>query len=232
MRASVLFAVLVVVVWAGSDQILAYLLALTDSKIVTITPFEMLNTRLSITFIVAAMLSLPYVYVEAYRFLSPALYRSERRFIRWSAVPFFVLFGAGVLFALEVFVPVVMVYINHFYVSDVSNSIALASYVSFVLSATFLFGAIFCVPLVLSVLSYMGVINHAILRAYRKHVYIGVLVVGAIITPPDIFTQMLVSLPLVVLYELSVVVSWGIANSKRLTALRFIKPFGSVNTND
>jgi len=87
----------------------------------------------------------------------------------------------------------------------------LGSYIDFILMAVVMFGIVFCMPIVLSILSYIGLINTGVMKQYRKHVYLSLLIVGAVITPPDVFTQILVSVPLIVLYELSIVVSWLLA---------------------
>jgi len=207
-RITLIFIVAMAVLWQVTDQTLAYLISLTEAAIITISPFEMLHAKINIAFVSAVIICLPYVYIELYKFISPALYKKERTVIRWSTVPFFVMFSIGGVFALLVFIPVVLHYVSLFYITDIANSITLGSYIDFILMAVVMFGIVFCMPIVLSILSYIGLINTAVMKAYRKHVYLSLLIVGAVITPPDVFTQAMVSIPLILLYELSVIISY------------------------
>lgn len=207
-RIAIVMLFMLIIGWQASSQIIDYFLSLSTFKVMTITPFEMIQTRFSISVVFALCMAIPYMYIESYKFVSPALYKNELKIIRWSSIPFFVMFIIGNIFALKVFLPIVMVYVNKFYISTVINSVTLNNYVSFLISSMLLFGVVFCVPVVLSILSYVGVINHKVMKTYRKHVFIALLLVGAIITPPDVFTQILVSLPLMVLYESSIFISW------------------------
>ncbi|MGP8324064.1 MAG: twin-arginine translocase subunit TatC [Methanosarcinaceae archaeon] len=209
-----LLLVLLAVGWSLSSTVLEYFLSLSDFKVMTVAPFEMIQTKFSISVAFALTAALPYIYIKVYRFVLPGLYKKESKIVKWSTVPFFVMFSIGVLFALKVFLPIVMVYVNVFYVTEIANTVTLSNYISFLLSSMAMFGLVFCMPVVLCILSYAGVINHRVMSVYRKHVYVAVLVVGAVITPPDVFTQMLVSVPLFLLYEGSILCSYIINSSK------------------
>lgn len=207
-RIAVVLLFMLIIGWQASSQIIDYFLSLSTFKVMTITPFEMIQTRFSVSVVFAFCMAIPYIYIESYKFIAPGLYKNELKIIKLSTIPFFVMFIVGNMFALKVFLPIVMIYVNKFYISDVVNSVTLNNYVSFLLSSMILFGVVFCVPVVLSILSYIGIINHKVMKIYRKHVFITLLLVGAIITPPDVFTQILVSLPLMLLYESSIFISW------------------------
>ena len=194
--------------WHLSESIIQYFILLSEFSIMTVSPFEMIQTRFTISIVFAIASTLPIMYLVAYWYISPALYKKESIIVKWSTIPFFSMFILGEIFTIKVFLPVVLVYMNVFYTPDIVNSVTLNNYISFILSSMILFGAVFCIPLVLSILSYIGIINYNSMKEYRKHVYIGMLVSGAIITPPDIFTMMLVSIPLIILYEISIGVSY------------------------
>lgn len=194
--------------WNLSESIIQYFILLSEFSIMTVSPFEMIQTRFTISIVFAIASTLPIMYLVAYWYISPALYKKESRIVKWSTIPFFSMFILGEIFTIKVFLPVVLVYMNVFYTPDIVNSVTLNNYISFILSSMILFGAVFCIPIVLSILSYIGIINYNSMKEYRKHVYIGMLVSGAIITPPDIFTMMLVSIPLIILYEISIGVSY------------------------
>lgn len=181
----------------------------------TVSPFEMIQTRFTISTVFAIVSTLPLMYLVAYWYISPALYKKESRIVKWSTIPFFSMFIIGEIFTIKVFLPVVLVYMNVFYTPDIINSVTLNNYISFILSSMILFGAVFCIPIVLSILSYIGVVNYNSMKEYRKHVYIAMLVSGAIITPPDVFTMMLVSIPLIILYEISIGVSYILSKKSK-----------------
>lgn len=207
----ILIIIFTAVGWYISPVIIEYFLSLSVFTIITTAPFEMIQTRFTISIVFAVAAVLPIAYITTYKFISPALYKKESKIVKWSTIPFLFMFVGGLLFAIKVFLPVVLVYMNLFYVGDVMNSVTLSNYISFIISSMLLFGVVFCVPVVLCILSYIGVINYTIMKLYRRHVYVGILFAGAIITPPDAFTQLLVSAPLIVLYEMSIVVSYVIS---------------------
>ena len=213
-----LILVFTAVGWHLSPAIIEYFLSLSAFTIITTAPFEMIQTRLTISIVFAVAAVLPVAYIAAYQFISPALYKKESKIVNWSTIPFLFMFVGGLLFAIKVFLPVVLVYMNLFYVSNVVNSVTLSNYISFIISSMLLFGVVFCVPVILCILSYIGVINYTIMKLYRRHVYVAILLAGAIITPPDAFTQLLVSAPLIVLYEISIAIS-------------YVMSLKSINTN-
>ena len=194
--------------WHLSESIIQYFISLSKFSIMTVSPFEMIQTRFTISIVFAIASTLPIMYLVAYWYISPALYKKESRIVKWSTIPFFSMFILGEIFTIKVFLPVVLVYMNVFYTPDIVNSVTLNNYISFILSSMILFGVVFCIPIILSILSYIGAINYNTMKGYRKQVYIGMLVSGAIITPPDIFTMMLVSIPLIILYEISIGASY------------------------
>lgn len=216
LRVACVFFVFVAIGWNVSSYIIEYFLSLSDFTVMTVAPFEMIQTRFSVSVMFAVSCLIPYVCIEGYRFIAPALYVKESKIVKWSTVPLFVMFSVGCVFAMKVFLPIVLIYVNVFYVEGVSNTVTLSNYISFVLSSVLLFGLVFCVPVVLCILAYMGAINHRVMSHYRRHVYAVVLIVGAITTPPDVFTQLLVSVPLIVLYESSIICNYIISLNKEM----------------
>ena len=210
----ILFFIMMLVGWFISDSIIYYLISLSSFKIITTLPFEMLQTKFGVAIAFAFFISIPYIYIELYKFILPGLYKKELTILKWSTLPFLFMFVSGLIFSIKVFLPLMLMYVGSFYIDNITNSVTLNSYISFILSSMLLFGVIFCIPVVLSILSYIGVINYTIMKTYRRHVYISLLIASAIITPPDIMTQLLVSIPLIVLYEMSIGVSYVMSLSK------------------
>lgn len=166
------------------------------------------STHLSISFYVGVILAIPYVIWEIWRFLKPALYENERKHSRGAVLVMSVLFLLGVLFSYYVLVPITLNFFGTYKVSDlVVNQISLSSYIGTIVSVIFSVGIVFELPVFVYFLAKVGIVTPAFLRKSRKYMIVIILVVAAIITPPDIFSQILVSIPLLGLYELSILVA-------------------------
>lgn len=186
-------------------------------------PFELLNMRMSgqfqmhlwVSMIAGLILAFPYVFWEIWRFVQPGLHENERKNSR--GVIFFttILFALGVLFGYYVIVPLSVQFLGSYTVSeDVFNRIDLTSYISLVSSVTLATGILFQLPIAVYFLSKVGVVTPELLKTYRKHAIVGILLLSAIITPPDIASQVLVTLPVLILYQISIMVSRRIAKRK------------------
>ncbi len=152
----------------------------------------------------------PYILYELFRFISPALYENERKYSVQVVLTIYVLFIVGVLMSYFVLFPISFRFLGTYSVADkVHSTITLDSYISTFTSLTLIMGVVFQLPVVAFFLGKMGVITSSMLATYRKHAFIAIMLVAAIITPPDLMTLILVTIPLYLLYEVSVrVVKW------------------------
>ncbi len=152
----------------------------------------------------------PYILYELFRFISPALYENERRYSVQVAGIIYVLFLLGVLMSYFVLFPISFRFLGTYSVSaKVVSNITLDSYISTFVSLTLVMGVVFQLPVIAFFLGKMGVVTSSMLANYRKHSFIAIMLVAAIITPPDLMTLILVTIPLYLLYEVSIrVVSW------------------------
>jgi sec-independent protein translocase protein TatC len=191
-------------------------LGLSDAMCASVPAFGLQNinisgqffTHLMVSFVAGIIVGMPYLLWELWRFVSPGLHPQERRSMR--GVVFFasLLFFAGVAFGYFVLAPLSVQFFGTYQVSEaVQNTIALDSYISMVTSVTLWTGLLFQLPLVVLFLARTGLVGPAMLRAYRRHAFVTVLVLSAIVTPPDIISQLIVSGPLMVLYEASIVLA-------------------------
>lgn len=179
---------------------------------------EMIATDLSSQFMMhistAVCLGLlgtsPYILYELFRFISPALYENERKYSVQVAVIIYVLFILGVLMAYFVLFPISFRFLGTYSVSErVISNITLDSYISTFVSLTLLMGVVFQLPMIAFFLGKMGMITHDMLATYRKYAFLVIMLIAAIITPPDLMTLILVAIPLYLLYEISIrVVKW------------------------
>ena len=156
----------------------------------------------------------PYIVYELFRFVSPALYEKERRYSVQVVVIVYVLFIVGVLMSYYVLFPISFRFLGTYSVAEkIHSTITIDSYISTFTTLTLLMGVVFQLPIVSFFLGKMGLLTSKILRKYRKHSLIIIMLVAAIITPPDLITLILVTIPLYLLYEVSIwVVSFSSKN--------------------
>lgn len=152
----------------------------------------------------------PYILYEMFRFISPALYDNERKYSVQVAGVIYVLFILGVLMSYFVLFPISFRFLGTYSVSEkVISNITLDSYISTFVSLTLVLGVVFQLPVIAFFLAKMGIVTSSMLANYRKHSFIVIMMVAAVITPPDLMTLILVTFPLYLLYEMSIrVVKW------------------------
>ena len=184
-------------------------------------PFQIINinmagqfsTHIMVSLVAGFLIAFPYVFWEIWRFIKPALYNNEQKHTQGAVFFSSSLFFLGVLFGYYLIVPLSVHFLGGYNISNqVLNQINLGSYISTITSIVLAAGIIFELPIVIYFLSKAGLITPAILKKYRRHSLVVILALSAIITPPDVFSQVLVALPLVILYEI------GIKISKRIYA--------------
>lgn len=154
------------------------------------------------------VLAFPYVIYEFWKFISPGLHINERKNARGFILVASLLFFAGVLFGYYVVTPLSINFLGSYQVSDqVFNDFDLSSYIGLVRACALSCGLIFQLPIVIYFLTKIGVVTPEFLKKYRKFALIIVLVVSAVITPPDIASQVIVAIPVLILYEVSILIS-------------------------
>ena len=158
-----------------------------------------------VTLMVAFLITLPHTLYQVWAFVAPGLYRHEKRLIFPVLFSSIVLFFAGMAFAYFFVFPVVFKFLAGVTPAGVSMATDIDKYLSFVLGMFVAFGVVFETPVVVILLNRMGVVSVAQLKTARAYVIVGAFVVAAIVTPPDVISQTLLALPLIVLYELGIV---------------------------
>lgn len=147
----------------------------------------------------------PYIMWELFRFVSPALYENEKKYSVRVALSIFVLFLVGVLMCYYVLFPIAFRFLGTYSVAErVVSNITLDSYVSTFVTLTLVMGLVFQLPIIAFAMAKMGFLHHEFLSRYRKHAFLIIMIVAAIITPPDLMTLVLVTLPLYLLYLISI----------------------------
>ena len=220
-RMAVAVAVLAVAAFVLKEQLFSVVLAPRSSDFVTyrllgVTPFHLhlMNTGLTEQFMIHMRTALyagllaasPYVLYELFRFVSPGLYQNERRYAGWIVGAAYVMFLVGTLVNYFVVFPLTVRFLGTYQVSpDVANMLTLQSYVDTLLGMSLVMGVVFELPVVCGLMGRMGLLTDQWMSDYRRHAIVAILIVAAIITPTtDVFTLFVVTLPIYLLYEVSI----------------------------
>lgn len=184
-----------------------------EFEIININMAGQFMTHILVSIIAGVIVAFPYIFFEFWIFMKPALYQKEKRVASGATFYSSLLFILGILFGYFIITPLSVHFLGSYKVSEqVSNQINLVSYISTVSSVTLASGLIFELPIMVYFLTKIGLLTPQWLKKYRKHSVVVILALSAIITPPDIFSQVLVCFPLLLLYEI------GIGISKRILA--------------
>lgn len=164
--------------------------------------------HMKITFICALIVTFPYLVYEIWCFVAPALYEKEKKTVRGAFLFASILFYIGVLVGYTIVFPLMLNFFSGYQVSpDIPNTFSLSSYISMFTSMVMIFGIVFEFPTVALALSSLGLLTKDTLKSFRRHAVCAVLIVAAVITPSgDPFSLMVVSVPLYMLYEFSILI--------------------------
>jgi len=174
------------------------------------------TTHMWVAFLVGLIVAFPYVFWELWRFVKPALRETEVKYSQGAMVVVSFLFLMGVLFGYYLIAPMSIDFLVGYQVSEsVKNIVTLDSYISTIASIVFSGGIMFELPVVVFFLVKIGLVSANFLRKYRRHAYVVIVVVAAIITPADIVSCILVCLPMAVLYEASISVAKRIEKKRQ-----------------
>lgn len=185
-------------------------LCMEDMKfsLINITMSGQFTIHIVTSIIAGIIVSFPYILFEIWRFITPALEKKERKKALGLVFSGSILFILGILFGYYFVSPLSVQFLGNYTVSDqIQNQITLGSFISTVTTVTLVCGLVFQLPLIVFFLSKLGLLTPEFMRKYRKHAVVVTLVLSAIITPPDISSQVLLTIPLLILYEFSIYIS-------------------------
>ena len=192
--------------------------AFVSYRLLGVPPFaiRLVNTGLTEQFMVhmrvaacvGLLASSPYIIYEVFRFVSPALYDHERHYAVWLVGAAYVMFLLGILLNYFLIFPLTVRFLGTYQVSaDVTNMLTLQSYIDTLIAMSFMMGILFELPVVCWLMGRLGIIDGSIMRTYRRHAIVAILVLSAIVTPTtDVFTLLVVALPIWMLYEVSILI--------------------------
>jgi sec-independent protein translocase protein TatC len=173
-------------------------------------PMQQFTTHISSSIIIGFIFAFPYVFWELWSFIKPALYTNEKNVANGTVFFVSLLFGLGVLFGYYLVAPLSLNFLTHYQLTNlvpIENIFDVPTVISFITMISLANGLMFQLPMVVYFLTKVGLVNPDMLKYYRKHALIGILVLSAVLTPPDVTSQVLVSMPIFLLYEISIMIS-------------------------
>ena len=189
-----------------------------NSKPVNLINIKMagqITTHIVVALVSGLIMAFPVIIYEFWRFFKPALHENEAKYTRGAVLSSTMLFFMGVLFGYFLLAPLSIHFLTTYQISsDVVNQINVRSFIGTITSICLATGIIFELPIIAFFLTKIGIITPSFMRKYRKHAIVVIFIVAAIITPPDVFSQILVSIPLLLLYEVSIGISAGVMRKK------------------
>jgi sec-independent protein translocase protein TatC len=174
--------------------------------------------------LIGLIISFPYVFWEIWRFIAPGLRDNERNSTRGAVFFVSLLFLTGVLFGYYIISPLSINFLAHYKVDEsILNEFELSSYVSTVSMLVLSSAILFQLPMIIYVLTKAGLVTPELMKKYRRHAIVAILILGALLTPPDPISQILIAIPLFGLYQISIFISAGVLRKKQKKEEKSIK---------
>ncbi|AOW08101.1 twin-arginine translocase subunit TatC [Flavobacterium gilvum] len=203
---------------------LSHQLGFAEGLCITEMPFIIQNTEMEgqvnifvwMCILAGFILSFPYILWEVWKFISPALYDNEKKNARVFIFTSSMLFFLGVIFGYYVVIPMSVNFVATFTISDVvKNQFTLDSYIGMVKTSILASGLFFELPIIIYFLTKLGLVTPEFLRKYWKYAVVIILIVAAIVTPPDVVSQTIVAIPMLLIYEVSILISKIVSRNKK-----------------
>ncbi|VAX24416.1 Twin-arginine translocation protein TatC [hydrothermal vent metagenome] len=199
--------VVFIALYAISDALFQIVRKPIGTELIFLAPAEAFFVYLKISIYTAIIVSIPMILYQVWEFVAPGLLDAERKYTGAFVIfgTLFFLIGAG--FCYEIVLPLGLHFLIGYAGEGLTPMISVGAYISFMFKLVLAFGAIFEMPIVIVFLAKMGIVNPASLREKRGYVVVGSFIVASILTPPDIFTQIIMAFPIIILFELSIIVA-------------------------
>ena len=194
-----------------------FLCNLSDSLCIKDMPFILMNVEMAgqfkmhimVSFVVGFIMAFPYLIFEIWRFISPALHSHEKLYSILVFCFSIILFAIGVLFGYFIIIPFSINFLSNYIISgSIENNIHFISFIKTVSTIIITSGILFQLPVFIYFLTKFNFVNSQQLKQYRRHAFVSILLVASVLTPPDIFSQILIAVPIVILYEFSIFISF------------------------
>lgn len=163
--------------------------------------------ELKLSFIVALFFSMPFIFYHMWRFIAPGLYVHERKYVVGFVISTSLLFFLGAAFAYYMVFPFGFAFFLKYAEGYVIANLSIEWYLSFVTKMILAFGIVFELPVFTFFLAQMGLVTADMMRKYRRYSFLGIFIIAAVLTPPDVFSQIMMAAPMLILYELSIYIA-------------------------
>lgn len=200
-------------------------------NLININMSGQLTTHFAVAMVAGVILAFPVVLWEFWQFFKPALKPNEARYAQGTVFAASSLFFTGVVFGYFMLAPLSLHFLSTYEISaEINNQINIRSYINTLTSICLATGLVFELPILAFFLTKVGVITPTFMRRYRRHAIVVIFIIAAIITPPDVFSQTLVAIPLLILYEVSIFISARVMKQKQKYRDDFMKDEDSANS--
>lgn len=201
-----------IVAWIFIDYLVEYVLLKpakdSGADLQNLRPFGQLFLYMQIAIMVGIIISIPNIFYQLWKFISPALHKNERRYVLWIVIFSSVCFLAGIAFAYFVMLPLALQFAAQFGTESIKNQFAIDEYMSIIISVMLAAGLVFELPMLSFFLSKLGILKPSFMRKYRRHAIVVIMLFAAFLTPgADPVSQIVLAVPLALLYEISILVS-------------------------
>jgi sec-independent protein translocase protein TatC len=201
-----------IIAWIFIDFFIEQILLLpakeSGLKLQNLKPFGQLFLYFQVAIIIGLILSFPNVVYQIWKFIAPALRQKEKKYIKWIVIFTTFCFLVGVVFAYFVMLPLTLKFAAQFGSPTIENNFSIDEYFSIILSIILGAGLVFELPMLSFFLSSIGILTPKFMRKYRRHSIVAIMILAAVLTPgTDPVSQLLLAIPLVILYEISILVS-------------------------
>ncbi|MEZ5359473.1 MAG: twin-arginine translocase subunit TatC [Candidatus Zixiibacteriota bacterium] len=191
---------------------------LTDVGVFFKAPQEAFITHIKVAFFAGAIAAIPVVFYQIWMFIGPGLLKSEIKIVIPIVISSTIFFAIGGGFCFFFVIPLAIKFLLGFATDNMKPMIMIGDYISFVGALVLAFGIVFELPVASFILGRLGVIDHKMLSKGRRYAIVGIFVLAAFLTPPDVVSQVLLACPLYLLYELSILVVWLTGKKRRQEA--------------
>jgi sec-independent protein translocase protein TatC len=188
-----------------------------DVNFVFIAPAELLMSYIKISVVGGLVIAAPFLLIQLWLFVSPGLNNMERKYISVSLITGSLFFIIGVIFSYFIVLPTMIVFFIGFQIDEVQAMISFRNYLDFVINTLLAFGAIFELPIVMVLLTKFNLVQISFLKKNRKVFVLVIFIIAAILTPPDVISQILLGIPMLILFEIGIILSSLIKNKNNKT---------------
>ncbi len=190
-----------------SGRIMRIATAPAGGTLLALSPEEAVTASLKVSLVAGLLAAVPVAFVQIWAFIAPGLYRNEKRGFLTAVLSCLILFAAGAAFGWFVMLEPTLLLFRSFETGVIEGTWSISGYISFLGNFIMVFGIAFQLPLAILILTKLGIVSPQTLGKARRHVIVGVLIIAAILTPPDPVTQIILAVPLYLLFEMSLLIA-------------------------